>query len=218
MSDEHKQSANALNVKNEGVLDSLPTYVATFLFGCTIILVTSNLLVRILGLDFLSDYLFWAVPLSRYILIVMTYIGLAVAMRNNETVKIDLLQRLLKDRWPRLYHLNVFVIVMLVASFALLTLYGSVMSAVDGWGSTTDMPFISVGMIHLGIAIGMVLITIYISYDVIQYGRIVLKKLTNIDVPFNRSTIMTKEEIYNAEPDDEELSGIRDAMGLEDED
>lgn len=215
MSEKQKQSANALSVKNEGILDSLPTYAATFLFGALVILVSSNLLVRTLGLDI--EYLFWAIPLSRYSLIVMTYIGLAVAMRNNETIKIDLLQRLLKDRWPRLYHLNIFIIVMLVASFALLTLYGSAMSAVGGWGSTTDMPFISVGMIHLGIAIGMVFITIYISYDVIQYGLMVFKRLTNIDVPFNRSTIMNQEEIDNAEPDEQELSDIRDAVGLEDE-
>lgn len=214
MSSDDLSDQNVLDVKKRNLLDTIPIYVGTVLFGATVFFVTINVLVRIAGLDFLTQYTFWAVPFSRYTLIVMTYLGVAIAFRNGENIKIDFIRRRVKKRGSVVYYTLTGFIIMCIAFFGYITVRGAIQSAIATWSSASDLPFINLGIVHLGIAISFLLMMIYLIYDIIDYVQIFRAYLTDQEVGSMKGTLLS-EEVEATDQFSEEESDIQSTIGLE---
>ncbi|WP_248895780.1 TRAP transporter small permease [Haloplanus halobius] len=200
-----------MSVRQDGLLDTVPLYVTTGMFLLTIVLATVQVLVRQLPIQI--EFLFWTEPLARYLLIVMTYLGTAIAVRNDENVKIDLLQRWLQGVNPTLYHLLRILVSAFVLYFVYALFRGALLGAQGAWSSGTNLPHLSYGMIHAMIAVSTILMGIYTLFDLSTSVPALVARLRGQD---GSTTVadMTADE-PDAEMDANEASTrAKEMMGL----
>lgn len=157
----------SLDLKRDHLFDRIVLYSATGLFAITIVLTTIQIFVRLLDLPTFG-VLHWTEPAARFILIVATYVGAAVAVRNNEHISIQFLLERLTGRKPRI-GLTIQVLgELIVISFLVIALQGTTITALGNWTTSIGgIGFITAGHIYLGIAIGIALMLIYAVIDIV---------------------------------------------------
>lgn len=157
----------SLDLKREHLFDRIVLYSATGLFAITIVLTTIQIFVRLLDLPTFG-VLHWTEPAARFILIVATYVGAAVAVRNNEHISIQFLLERLTGRSPRI-GLTIQVLgELIVISFLVIALQGTTITALANWTTSIGgIGFVTAGHIYLGIAIGIALMLIYALIDIV---------------------------------------------------
>lgn len=194
-------------------LDKATLALSTGLFALLIAIASFNVLVRQLGLDIFRPIVFWTDPISRYTLIIMTYIGVAIAYRNNENIKIDIVNRWLQDRNPTGYTVLQLVVLGVTLGVALATAVGAFTSAINTWGSTTDMPILTMGMLHLGIGFSFSILLIYTLLEIkVLFGT--MREADSIRGGFilfatrSEAGTLIDEERIDEDPDIKEKTGI----------
>jgi len=155
------EADQSLSVKKENVLDKAFLYVAVALFGLTLLLTTVQVLVRqIPFLGFIDVN--WTVPVARFTLIIMTYIGGAVATRNREHISIDLVLDWVGKFYPRLRITLNILSDFIVIAFLTIAVYGTILSTTGNWNTSVGaVSGITSGYIYLGIGIGILGMLIY---------------------------------------------------------
>jgi TRAP-type transport system small permease protein len=163
----------SLGLKRDNTFDAVILYTATALFALTIVLTILQVAVRTLGIGGLH----WTEPVARFILIIGTYFGAAVATRNREHIKIDLvLERLTEDRPNVRRGLNALVAIAVVL-FVVVALRSTIGATIANWTTSIGgAALITSGMIYLGISVGLGLMLVY---ELINLRESVLNFLGN---------------------------------------
>jgi len=155
----------SLDLKTDLLFDRIVLYSATALFTTTIILTTLQVFIRLLNIPTFG-FLHWTQPAARYVLIVATYLGAAVAVRNSEHISIQFLLERLSGWKPRFGRLIQVLGKLIVIAFLLATLRGLVnLTMVDWTTSIGGIGFVTAGYLYLGIGIGIALMLIYAIID-----------------------------------------------------
>lgn len=149
-----------LNLKEENKLDSLSILLSTVMFTLLIVLVSAQVLMRIFNLPITAV---WTEPIARYMFIVGTYVGAAVASRNNEHVRLTLIrERLLSGRERAQFVLDV-VSVLAVLAFVAVALWALAQAAIQGWNTKAlgGIATLTAGHIYMGIFAGFSLMAVF---------------------------------------------------------
>lgn len=155
------QVDQALSLHDDSLFDRVVLYAATALFASTIALATVQVAVRQFGLE-LFGLAHWTEPAARYVLIVATYLGAAVASRNGEHIKMEFLLDRLENRYPRARRVLDLLVAALVALFVAVALRGTAGSAAAGWETSIGgIGFVTAGTLYLGIACGLAVMLLY---------------------------------------------------------
>jgi TRAP-type C4-dicarboxylate transport system permease small subunit len=157
----------SLELKTDTLFDRAVLFTATGLFTLTIALTTLQVFIRWLELPTFG-FLHWTEPAARFVLIVATYIGAAVALRNNEHISIRFLLERLKG-WNATVGKAVSVLGdLIVIGFLGIALIGTIETTAADW--TTSIGGIGVvtsGHLYLGIATGITLMLVYAVIDLV---------------------------------------------------
>ncbi|GAA0313064.1 TRAP transporter small permease [Halarchaeum salinum] len=161
----------SLDLKREHPFDKAVLYTATALFALTIVLTSVQVLVRLLSIQSLG-FVYLTQPLARITLIIGTYLGTAVALRNNEHISIQfLLQRLM--RWNPKVGLTVrFLGNLIVIAFLAIATWAMYRGTVEAW--TTSLGgagFVMSGQVYLLMGVGIAIALIYAVIDLIKMVR-----------------------------------------------
>ncbi|XVH33426.1 TRAP transporter small permease (plasmid) [Haloferacaceae archaeon DSL9] len=155
----------SLGLNRDTWYDRVILYTATALFALTIALATVQVLVRQLNIQFLGS-MYWTEPAARFVLIVATYLGAAVATRNREHISIKFILERIEVRWPSVGVLLRAFVVVITLIFISVALYGTLTSAVSDWRTSIGgIAFVTSGVLYLGISVGLFLM---IFYDVLN--------------------------------------------------
>lgn len=164
----------SLDLKTDRLYDRAILYTATGLFILTIVLTTIQVFVRWLNLPTFG-FLHWTEPAARFVLIIATYLGAAVALRNNEHIVIQfLLERIRKRSSAIGTFLDVFVN-LVVIGFLTIVFRGLLERAYGDWATSIGgIGVITSGHLYLGISIGIGLMLLYALTDlvVMAYGYV----------------------------------------------
>lgn len=148
----------SLGLRRDNTFDRIVLYTATALFVLTGVLATVQVTVRVLGIGSLH----WTEPLARFVLIVGTYLGAAVATRNNEHIKIDLLLDKFTENRPDLRRILDSLVSVAVLTFVLIAFVGTINAATTHWETAIGgTVLITSGMLYLGIAVGFGMMFVY---------------------------------------------------------
>lgn len=156
----------SLELKHDWLFDKIILYAATGLFTLTIILTATQVLVRVFEIPMLGS-LNWTQPAARFILIVATYLGAAVALRNNEHIAIQFLLERLTNRNKTIGNLILILGKLIVVGFLAVALVGLARTTIVDWTTSIGgIGFVTAGHLYLGIGIGFLLMLIYAVIDV----------------------------------------------------
>lgn len=164
----------SLDLKRETLFDRAVLYTATALFTLTIVLTTMQVFIRWLGLPTFG-VLHWTEPAARFVLIIATYIGAAVALRNGEHISIRFLLERLTDWNPELGRVISILGDLIVIGFLGIALRGTTMTTIGNWATSIGgIGFVTSGHIYLGISIGIGLTLLYAVVDLaVTFYRLV---------------------------------------------
>ena len=150
----------SLDVKTDTLLDRAVLYTAVFLFTMTIVLVSIQVVLRYVPIQFPWGYL--TEPLSRYTLIIGTYFGAAAAARNNEHISMYFVLERLGRSHPLVHAILQLFVSIIVLAFLLIATGASVFAATNNWGANFGGTYIvTVGEMMLLISIGLALYFLY---------------------------------------------------------
>ncbi|POG54294.1 TRAP transporter small permease [Haloferax marisrubri] len=151
----------SINLEVENTLDAAFLYLATGLFGLTVVLTTAQVLVRQIPiLSFIN--INWSVPVARFTLIIMTFIGGAVVTRNQEHISIDMILDWVGNYYPRFRVVVATIADAIVIGFLTIALYGAYLSTVSNWTTSVGaVQGITSGHLYLGIGVGLAGMLIY---------------------------------------------------------
>lgn len=156
---EHMEIDQSLALKRDNIFDRLVLNIATFFFIMTVVMATVQVVVRVFELP-IPGGAWWTVAVARYCLIIGTFFGAAVASRNREHIKMDILNGYLEQNFPRLgIAVDVFVQLVVIA-FLGVTVYAASLAMVQNRGELLlDLPIPSsylYGAIAAGLAVTMI--------------------------------------------------------------
>lgn len=160
----------SLNLKRDNWLDTASIAVTTVLFALLIVLVSAQVLIRVFSLPITAT---WTEPISRFLFIVGTYFGAAIASRNDEHVRLTLVrEKLLAGNEKAKQALDVITGVIVVA-FLLIALFASYRATINGWQTKALGGAVSLtaGHIYLGITLGFCLLSIFEIQNVVASLR-----------------------------------------------
>ncbi|MGQ3413800.1 TRAP transporter small permease [Natrinema versiforme] len=167
----------SLGLRRESLVDRLALAIAVTFFLVTVVLVTVQVVLRLIDL---SVTLAWTEPAARLALVIGTYFGAAVASRNNEHISMDIVLRKLEEKYPRVkavFDLLVRFIVIITLS---IVVFGLLQGAQSSWNSNwADIDAVNIGMVYLAIGLGL---TWMLGYELFK-----LKELLST-VSFDRKT------------------------------
>lgn len=164
----------SLGLKRDTWYDKLIVYTAVGLFALTIVLATTQVLIRQLNIRFLGS-MYWTEPAARFVLIVATYIGAAVATRNREHISIKFILERIETRWPYAGSVLRVVVVLVTLTFLAVALYGTLTSTVSDWRTSIGgISFVTSGVLYLGISIGLLLMVFYDVLNLREEARFLL--------------------------------------------
>lgn len=148
-----------LGLKKDTTYDRLVLYAGGLIFAITIVMATLQVAIRLLNLP-LNWY--WTEPVGRFALIVGTYLGAAVASRNDENIKLEFLLERVGRRYPRFkYGVDVFVLLAVTVTLAVIT-YHLLLGAIDNWGTQiVGLSWATLGMMYLSIGLGVALMLLH---------------------------------------------------------
>lgn len=148
----------SLGLRRDNAFDAVVLYTATALFALTIVLTVIQVGVRVFGIGGLH----WTEPVARFILIIGTFFGAAVATRNSEHIKIDLVLDRLTEGRPDLRHVLDSFVGIAVVVFVAVAFRSTAGATIGNWNTTIGgTTLITSGMIYLGISIGLGLMLVY---------------------------------------------------------
>lgn len=151
----------ALDLKKDTVFDKAILYTATGLFALTIILTSIQVFIRWLNIPTFG-FLHWTQPAAQYILIIATYLGAAVALRNNEHIAIRFLLERIENWNASLGRAFRIFSNLVIIAFLAVALRATAVSAVDAWSTSIGgIGFVTSGYVYLGISIGIALTMLY---------------------------------------------------------
>lgn len=151
----------SLDLKRDNLFDKIVLYAATGLFTLTIVLTTLQVFIRWLNLPTFG-FLHWTEPAARFVLIVATYLGAAVAVRNNEHIAIRFLLDRLTNWKPRIGNTVKILGQLVVIAFLLIALWGTILTTIGDWTTSIGgIGFVTSGHLYLGIAVGIALMLVY---------------------------------------------------------
>lgn len=161
----------SLDLHRDHLFDRIVLYGATGLFTFTIFLTTIQVFVRLLNLP-TYGFLHWTEPAARFVLIVATYLGAAVAIRNSEHIAIRFLLERLRG-WNVRIGLTVQLLgKLIVIGFLLVAFRGTVLATIGNWTTSIGgIGIVTAGHLYLGIAIGMGLMALYALLDIVLVAR-----------------------------------------------
>lgn len=165
----------SLDIRSESVLDRVVLYTATALFLLTIVLATAQVLIRFLNVQ-LFGLRYRTEPAARFILVVATYIGAAVASRNDEHIRIDYMLDKLEVRAPRLRRSLDLLVAGIIVGFVVIALVGTLGNAINHWGTSIGgIAVVTSGMIYLGISLGLAAMLLYEGSDLVVRFRMFME-------------------------------------------
>lgn len=148
----------SLGLKRDNPFDAIVLYTATALFALTIILTVLQVAVRVFGIGGLH----WTEPVARFILIIGTYFGAAVATRNREHIKIDLVLEKLTVNRPDVRRILDSLVAISVVLFVVVAFRSTAGAAIANWTTSIGgTALITSGMLYLGISVGLGLMLVY---------------------------------------------------------
>lgn len=160
-----------LDVKTDTLFDRIVVYVATAFFIMTVVLVSIQVLLRWVPYQLGIGH--WTEPLSRYVLIIGTYFGAAVAARNHEHISMYFVIERIERRYPRFYAALRVIVDIVVVGFLSLTTYAALFAASNNWNAAFGgVDIITLGQMFVVIAIA---IGIYLLYSFIDLRNVLLK-------------------------------------------
>lgn len=148
----------SLGLRRDNVFDAVVLYTATGLFALTIVLTVAQVAVRVFNLGTLH----WTEPIARFVLIIGTYFGAAVATRNREHIKIDLVLEKLTENRPDVRRILDSLVAISVVLFVVVAFRSTAGATVANWTTSIGgTAVITSGMIYLGITVGLGLMLLY---------------------------------------------------------
>lgn len=180
----------SLDLKTDSLFDRAVLYTATSLFAFTIILVSIQVLIRWLNLPTFG-FLHWTQPAAQYILIIGTYLGAAVALRNNEHISIRFLLERIENWSAKVGRVFRIFSNLIVIGFLGIALRATAITAVDGWSTSIGgIGFVTSGYVYLGISIGIALTMLYAITNIVN----TIKQInTSTDSDKNETEVRTGE-------------------------
>lgn len=150
-----------LDLRHDTILDKIVLVAAVGLFALTIVLATTQVLVRQFNVPIDAT---WTEPLARYVLIVATYFGAAMATRNREHIRMVYLLDKLEEYYPAVRSRFDLFSSIVVIGFLLFTLWGTFPATIANWSSEMGgIRFVTSGMLYLGISLGLALMLVFES-------------------------------------------------------
>lgn len=155
----------SLDLRQDTLFDRAVLHTATGLFTLTIVLTTLQVFIRWLNLPTFG-FLHWTEPAARFILIIATYIGAAVALRNNEHISIRFLLERLRNRNPLVGRIVTILGDLIVIGFLGIALRGTAETTYVDWTTSIGgIGFVTSGHLYLGISVGLGLMLLYALAD-----------------------------------------------------
>ncbi|ELY63179.1 TRAP transporter small permease [Natrinema versiforme] len=179
----------SLGLKRDTWYDWIVLNVATFIFILMLLLTIFQITVRVFDLP-ISGGAWWTEPLARYLLIVGTYGGAAVASRNGEHIKMTIVSTQLEKRAPLIGSIVDILAQVLTVVFLIMLGYAGLRASLQNW----DTPMMAVGAVQQGWVYGS--ITVFIGMMVF-YELINLRSLLTT-TNFSQQ-LMNKENRANKE-------------------
>lgn len=155
----------SLDLRTDTLLDRAVLYTATGLFTLTIVFTTVQVFVRWFNIPTFG-FLHWTQPAAQFILIIATYLGAAVAIRNDEHISIEFLLERVEDRNTTVGRVLSLFRDLVVVVFLGIAFRATAVTAVDAWSTSIGgIGFITSGYIYLGISVGIALTVLYALLD-----------------------------------------------------
>ncbi|GEM_PF-2811131 len=155
----------SLDVKTDTRLDRAVLYAAMFFFSMTVILVSVQVSLRYLPIPIGIGH--WTEPLSRYMLIVGTFFGAAVAARNREHISMYFMLERVEARAPRLHAGLQLVVSVVVITFLAIAVVAGITAATRNWGNYFGGVYIvTMGQMMTLISLGLAL---YLFYSLLEF-------------------------------------------------
>jgi TRAP-type transport system small permease protein len=154
-----------LGLSRDSTFDAAILYFTTALFAITIALTVVQVFARQLGLQSYGP-LYLTEPLARFTLIVATFLGAAVAARNNENIKMTLITDRLEGYSPAAARsLRIFSSVVVIG-FVAIAMAATFMAAFGNWNTSIGgVRIVTEGYLYLGISIGL---AIFLFYELVK--------------------------------------------------
>lgn len=149
-----------LDLKRDTILDRITLVLTTVMFTLLIVLVTVQTFFRVMDIPFTAT---WTEPIARFLFIVGSYFGAAVASRNLEHVRLTLIrERFLARRKYAQAALDIVTCLgmLLFITIAMWSLYNA---TVQGWDTQALGGFdaLRAGHIYLGMLLGFLCMGIF---------------------------------------------------------
>jgi len=174
----------SIGIRTDTVVDRVLLYVASGLFALTVLLATVQVFVRQTGI-LPSQYFTWTVPVARFLLIIMTYVGGAVVTRNGEHISIDVMLDWFAESRPRTRATLSALSRVVVIAFLAMAVYGAGISTVENWSTSVGgVQGITSGYIYSGIAVGLFFMLLYEVQDLVE----TVSALTHDDAGIEEAT------------------------------
>jgi len=175
----------SLGLKRDTLFDKVVLYTAVAMFGMTIVLATIQVVVRVFSLPIPRAVpIHWTEPAARFILIVATYLGAAVATRNDEHISIQFLTDRLKNRYTVLGKVIDVLVSAITVATVLVALYGTLTTAVSDWNTSIGgIDLVTSGNLYLGISVGLFLMLIYELLDASDNTRTLIVGTDSMQAP-----------------------------------
>ncbi|WP_331232962.1 TRAP transporter small permease [Natronorarus salvus] len=155
----------SLDVKTDTRFDRAVLYTAMFFFSMTIVLVSVQVSLRYLPIQIGIGH--WTEPLSRYMLIVGTFFGAAVAARNREHISMYFMLERVEARAPRLHAVLQLVVSVVVIGFLAIAVAAGITTATRNWGNYFGGVYIvTMGQMMALISTGLLL---YLLYSLVEF-------------------------------------------------
>lgn len=157
-----------LGLRRDSLFDAVTLYIATALFGVTIFLTVIQVFVRQLGLQSLGP-MYLTEPLARFTLIIATFLGAAVAARNDENIKMTLITDRLENYSPSAARSLRLVSSTIVIGFVALTMIATFRAALGNWTTSIGgVRIVTEGYLYLGISVGL---AVFLFYEIAKIGE-----------------------------------------------
>ncbi|GGL39062.1 hypothetical protein GCM10009037_23450 [Halarchaeum grantii] len=157
----------SLELRDDTVFDRVVLNVATFLFMIIVFLATVQVVVRVFELP-IAGGAWWTTPVARYTLIFGTFFGAAVASRNDEHIKMDILRDTIETRSPRAAMAIDAVTQLIVVAFLAVAVYAAGLAGIENWGDRLlDLPIQS-SYVYAGITLGLAVTLVYEVWNLFE--------------------------------------------------
>lgn len=154
-----------LGLRRDSRFDAIILYTVTALFGITIVLTVLQVFVRQLGLQSLGP-MYLTEPLARFTLIIATFLGAAVAARNEENIKMTLITDRLESYSPSAARSLQLLSSAIVIGFVALAMVATLRAALGDWTTSIGgVRIVTEGYLYLGISIGL---AVFLFYEIVK--------------------------------------------------